>query len=609
MKEYHETSIGAVFQNRARKYQEKPCVAYKKDGSYADISWNDMNRMVKSLGRYLLTIGVKKGDRVAIFSPNRYEWWVADQAALAIGAADVPIYATNSAEEARYVLGHSGAGICFVASKEHLEKILRVRDDLPSLRTIVTFEKPAESVDGVHYFADTLRAGEAAGNQEEFESRLASVGRNDLATIIYTSGTTGDPKGVMLSHGNFLSNVDQLVAHHGRVFTVSNPEEYVILSFLPLSHAFERTCSYYLGVHLGCKTAFAEDFSTIVQNMNEVRPHAINSVPRLFEKIHAAVISGAGKASGLKKAIMGFALNTARKNLPYVCADKKPGGLFALRLRIAEDMVFSKLKKGLGMDRLLFTTSGGGPLAGSDAAFFNGIGIPVAEGYGLTETSPVATTSYIGNIKPGSVGTPLKNTEVRIADDGEVLIKGPQVMMGYFRNDEATGEVFTADGFFKSGDTGTFDDEGRLHITGRIKDIIITSGGKNISPQNIENSLKASLFIEQAAVVGDGRKFLSALIVPNFAELGSWAASNNIEYRDNAALIREKAVIDLYTMEIEKNMKSFSKIEQIRRFTLLDAEWLQETGELTPTLKVKRRVVEKKYSKEIESMYGDKAVQ
>ncbi|MBN1534472.1 MAG: long-chain fatty acid--CoA ligase [Spirochaetes bacterium] len=595
---FQETSMAAVFQNQAVRLGEKACVSYKMDGKYGDISWNEMNDMIRSLGSYLIDLGVKKGDAVALFSQNRYEWWVADQAILSIGAVNVPIYATNSAEEARYVLDHSGSVLCFTGTKEHYEKVTSVRGGLPCLNGIVSFD----AVDGALTLRDACQKGEESGNREEFDRRLSGIREEDPATIIYTSGTTGNPKGVMLSHGNFLANVRQGIEDF---LTKIEYDSEVYLSMLPLSHALERTCGYYMPVRIGGRVAFAVDFSTVAQNLGEVRPTIFYSVPRLFEKIRAGIVSMTGGLKGSKKRAFDFALAAARKNLPYVCAEKKPWGLTALRVRLAEKLVYSKLKKLLGLDRLKFCISGGGPLSPVDAEFFIGMGITIYEGYGLTETSPVTNVNRPGEIKPGSVGRALPETIVRLSDEGEVQVKGPQVMMGYYKNDEATKEVFTADGFFRTGDIGVFDEKGRLTITGRIKDIIVTSGGKNISPQNIENHILTSPLVEQMAVIGDNRPYLAALIVPSFDALKRWAKDNGVAFNGVGELIAHPKVNDLYRALIDDHMKDYARVEQIRAFRLMETEWTQATDELTPTLKVKRKAIEKKYAGVIDEMYRE----
>ena len=602
MGNYRETSMGAIFQNRVQELGEKACVAYKNaQGVYTDISWRQMDEMVRKVGYFLLSRGIKPGDKIALFSPNRYEWWVTDLAILSIGAVNVPIYATNSAVEAKYIIENSDSVICFTGEKEHLDKVMEVRDKLPGLREIIVFDDLKSSVEGVIDLKEAMKQGSAFDGKAGFEERLKSINPDDMATIIYTSGTTGDPKGVMLSHNNFISNVNQLYSVDPELFK----EEHTLLSFLPLSHSFERTVGYYSALNAGKKVCFAEDFSKILQNLQEVRPTLIVSVPRLYEKIHAGILAKVSEAPSVKKALFNWAMSLAKKNLPYICRDKPRKGLFALQYALADKIIFSKPKAALGMDRLRFALSGGGPLSVSDAEFFLGMGIKVCEGFGLTETSPVTHGNRPDFIKPGTVGPALKDTLVKIGEGGEVLIKGPQVMMGYYKNEAATKEVMTEDGFFRTGDIGEIDSDGYLKITGRIKDLIVTSGGKNISPQNIENSLKTSIYIEQVAVIGDNRKYLSALIVPAFAELENWAKNNGISFASRRELLEHPEVQKLFAGEIQENTKHYARVEQIRKFKLLDAEWSQQTDELTPTLKVKRRVIDKKYAREIESMYAE----
>ena len=599
---YQENSMAAIFQNRVQELGNKPCVAFKNvQGTYEDISWNEMNEMVRNLGYYLISKGIKSGDKVALFSPNRYEWWVTDLAILSVGAVNVPIYSTNSAEEARYVIDNSDSVMCFAGEKEHLDKVLEVRENLPKFTEIIVYDAMEDSVSGVTDLKTAMEEGKKAGNIKEFEKRLTSIKASDMATIIYTSGTTGDPKGVMLSHHNFISNVNQLYSVDPELFK----EEHTLLSFLPLSHSLERTVGYYCALNAGKKVAFAEDFSKILQNFQEVRPTMIVSVPRLYEKIHAGIVAKVADAPPLKRLLFNWAMSLAKKNLPYICNDIPKSGLFAFQYNLADKIIFSKLKAGLGMEKMRFALSGGGPLSTSDAEFFLGMGIKVCEGYGLSETTPVTHGNSPHHIKPGTVGSPLKDTVVKIGEGGEVLIKGPQVMMGYYKNEEATKEVFTEDGFFRTGDIGEIDSEEYLKITGRIKDLIVTSGGKNISPQNIENSLKASNYIEQVAIIGDNRKYLSALIVPAFAELENWAKNAGIAFAAREELITNAEVLKLFEEELAENMKNYARVEQIRKFKLLNAEWSQETDELTPTLKIKRRIINSKYASEIADMYPD----
>ncbi len=599
MAKFKETCMPAIFQNQAEKLGDKACVAYKKGGKYVDISWTDMNRMVHDMAFYLLSIGVKKNDKVALFSPNRWEWWVASQASLSIGAISVPIYATNSSEECLYIINNSDSRVCFVGTEDHLNRVLKVKPKLKKLKQLVIFDDISKKIKDVVTINDAFKIGQGYKNKKEFDKRLASIKPDDVSTLIYTSGTTGNPKGVMLMHSNFVSNA---MTVHSEVKQYMTDKD-VMLSFLPLSHSLEMTCGYYIPILIGAKVAFAEDISKLMENFQDVRPTIIISVPRIYEKVHAGILAKVADGSGAKKAIFKWAMATASKNLPYVCRDIPRTGLFAKRFNLADKLVFSNLKKAIGLDKLQFAISGGGPLSVSDAEFFIGMGIKVLEGFGLTETTPVTHFNRAGKIKPGTVGHAIPGTKVRIADDGELQIKGPQVMKGYYKNPAATKEVFTRDGFFRTGDIAAIDDEGFLKITGRIKDIIVTAGGKNISPQNIENSLKTSQFIEQVAVIGDRRKYLTALVIPAFEAVAKWAKKNGIEASGHKDLIKRDEVKKLIAGEIEKYTKQYARVEQIRKFQLLDAEWTQETGELTPTQKVKRRIIESKYGKEIESLY------
>lgn len=592
------SSIPGLFFKQAAKYRTKACVSYKTHSGWKDISWDEMATMVKDFASFLKSVGVQRGDRVGIFSPNRYEWWVSDLAILSLGAVDVPIYATNSSQEAKYILEHSGSVGCIVGKEEHFKKIYEVWSELPELRFLIALDPVTERPsDGIYNLDTCLSMGKEL--PFDVDGSVAQLGLEDLATIMYTSGTTGPPKGVMLTHGNFLYNVHQALHDFwDQVF-----EDDVLLSFLPLSHSLERTAGYYMPIAWGAKVAFAEDFSKLQENLLEVRPTCIVSVPRLYEKIHAGVLSKVAQAPQSKQKLFYWAMGIARENLPYVCQNKPRRGLFALKYLLADRLIFSKLKKALGMDRLRFAVSGGAPLSVSDAEFFLGMGIVILEGYGLTETTPITNVNRQKLIKPGTVGPPVPGTVIRLSEEGEILIKGPQVMKGYFKDEKATREVFTEEGFFRTGDVGEIDENGYLKITDRLKEIIVTSGGKNISPQNIENRLKESKFIEQVAVIGDKRKYLSALIVPNFEQLKSWADQNNINAETREELVNHPKVQELFQKEIDSLMGIFARVEQIRKFKLLPNEWTQQTGELTPTLKLKRKVINQKYQDLIESMY------
>ncbi len=599
MAKFKETSMAAIFQNRVAELGNRACVMFKKDGKWVDLTWNDMNKMVHDLAYYLLSIGVKKGDRIGLFSPNRYEWWVADLAILSIGAVNVPIYATNSAEESEYVLQNSESRLCFVGTKDHMDKILQVKKNLKKMKEIILFDSLGKMPKGVLQLNECLETGQKYKKKNELEKRINAIKPGDLATIIYTSGTTGNPKGVMLTHDNFVQDVLLTTQEIGDLIT----KEDTFMSFLPLSHSLERTVGEYGAIVFGSKTAFAEDVSKLMENFQEVRPTILVSVPRIYEKVHAGILAKVADAPGLKKKIFQFAMNQAKQNLPFQCSMKPRTGFFAKKYNLADKLVFSKLKATLGLDKLKFAISGGGPLSVSDAEFFLGMGMTILEGFGLTETTPVTNYNRPGRIKIGTVGPAIPKTKVKIGEDGELLIKGPQVMKGYYKNPKATKEVFTKDGFFRTGDIATIDEDGFVTITGRLKDLIITAGGKNISPQNIENSLKTSRFIEQVAVLGDRRKYLAALIVPDFNALEKWAKQNGVSYTNKDDLITKPEVNKAVEEEIAKYTKQYARVEQIRKFRLLNAEWTQQTDELTPTQKVKRRVIDQKYAKEIESLY------
>ena len=590
-----------LFQERVKKSGDRVSLKYKKNGVYTDITWNELNDMVQKLSFYLMDLGIKKEDKIALFAENRYEWWLADLAILSIGAISVPIYATNSPEEAEYIIENSESIICFVSTEDILKRVLAVRNNLPKLKSIIVFDEYSQENDGIITLSKALANGSKSNKTvKDINDCIEKIKSSDLATIVYTSGTTGQPKGVMLSQDNFYSQVDIIF---GQVFKGVITEDDIFLSFLPLSHVLERMGGYYGPIYRGCTVAFAENIQTLLDDMKIIRPTILISVPRIYEKLRAGILAKAAESSLIAKGIFKFAFSTAKKNLPYACTGKKRKGLFAKRYNIANKIVFTKLKDSLGLNRLKVAVSGGGPLSISDAEFFTGMNIQILEGYGLTETSPATHINRYNNSKPGSVGHIVPETEAKLTDEGEILLKGRQLMLGYYKNPEGTSEVITKDGFLRSGDIGRIDETGRLTITGRVKDIIITAGGKNISPQNIENSLKNSMFIEQAAVIGDRRKYLSALVVPNFDELAKWANKNDVNFSSNRELINDQKVNSMISEEILKNMKHYSRVEQIRNFKMLDADWSQETGELTPSLKVKRKVVEAKYATVIESMY------
>ncbi len=596
---FSEKSIAGIFQNRAERYQYETFLRYKAEGRFHPISWNETSRMVRNLGLGLISLGVDRGDVVAIFSENSWQWVVADLAILSIGAADAPIYATSSGEEATYIVNDSGSKIVFVSDREHLDRLLTVRPKMEGLQKIITFD-PLESDDeNILTMEAVMDLGAQSGDTHAFDDRLEALDPAGLATLIYTSGTTGPPKGVMLTHANFVANVFQCLATH----VVDHSDE--ALQILPWSHSFGRTVGLYLVMTAGATLSIAESFATVLDDLKAIRPTLMVSVPRLFEKLYSGILSQVEKAPPVKKKLFYWSKDTAERSVDYLVEHREMPLPLRLQYLAADRLVYSKLRASLGLDRIKVFINGGGPLSVEIDRYFNGVGVPLHNGYGLSETTPVTNTNTFETHVFGSVGPAIPDTKVKIAEDGEILIKGPQVMKGYHNQIEATKAVFTEDGWLLTGDIGFIDDKGCLHITDRKKDIIITAGGKNIAPQNIENTLVSDLMIEQAVVIGEGRKYLSALIVPNFTELSTYAREQGISFDGNEDLIRKSEIITFFTERIEHLMRDFARVEQIRRFTLLPREFSIESGELTPTLKMKRKIINENHRDIIESMYQE----
>ena len=599
MLDIKEKHVPEMFYNNVREMGDQTLFGWKEEGVWKTMSWREAGLRVRNLALGLISLGVGKKDHVAIFSPNRPEWGISDIAILSCAGADIPIYPTNSAMEAEYILNDSGSSVVIAAEREHLDRILQVRENVPGLNLIITMDK----IDGVDdstvlHFDEVMALGERYEDKEELNRRLDAIDREDMATLIYTSGTTGPPKGVILTHKNFLANIYQSFLSHEEMFE----RRQCSLSFLPLSHSLERTTDWYVVVYLGGTIYFAESLLTVVDNMKEIHPHFVIGVPRLFEKIHAGIHEKLAAAPPRRRKIFAWAAGVGAEATAYLTQNRPmPLGL-ALKHRLAKAAVFNKVRANLGAERIRIFVSGGGPLAREINEFFNSLGLTVHEGYGLTETAPVATATDFKDFRFGTVGKPVKDTEIKIAEDGEILIKGPQVMKGYYNKPEATKEVFTEDGWFKTGDIGELED-GFLKITDRKKELIITAGGKNISPQNIENAVVADRYIENVVAIGDRRRFISALIVPDFEALEQWAEENNLFCGDRAELVWKPEVQRLYEGRIREYNELFSRAEQIKKFRLIDHSFSQEGGELTPTMKLKRKVINDKYGDMIEDMY------
>ncbi len=591
------TTIPELFYHAVQETPRPDMFSYKgPDGAYVDVSSGEMQRRVRHLRLALESLGVGKGDRVALLSENRLEWALVDLASLALGAADVPIYPTLLPETIAYILEDSRPKVVFVSTDEQARKIAAVRDRLPFVQDVVAFD--AVSVPDVMSLGKLLQIGEhmAAKSPQEPATEIGPARKDDLCSIIYTSGTTGRPKGVMLSHWNFVSNVLAIL----QLIDVGTEDR--ALSFLPLSHVLERMAGFYTMVAGGVGIAYAESVETVAQDMAVVQPTIMISVPRLYEKIFARVDAAAAEGGPVKKMIFDWARGVGQRWTRKRLAGEPLPAWLRWQYALADKLVFAKLRARTG-GRVRFFVSGGAPLAPHINEFFYSAGLMILEGYGLTETSPVIAVNTPEHFRIGSVGRPVPDTEVRIAEDGEIVVRGPQVMLGYYNNEEATAEVLTGDGWFHTGDIGHLDDDGYLYITDRKKDLIVTAGGKNIAPQPIENSLKKNKFIGQVVVIGDKRPYLVCLIVPNFEELEVWAREHHLHWTDHAELIALPEVRDKYQRGIDRTNAKLPSFSTIKRFALLENEFTLESDELTPTLKVKRRVIQQRYGDLIDDLY------
>jgi len=573
----------------------------KLGGTWTDFDYRFVLDQVQCLAAGLRELGLNPGDRVALLSENRPEWAWADYACLALRCADVPIYPTLPPQHIGYILRDSGAAAIIVSSRAQLEKVLAIRypDVAPALRHVIAIDQDATGRD-VLSFNDVVARGRAAlAKYPRWRAEALEVGPDDLATLIYTSGTTGDPKGVMLSHGNITSNV---VASMSIVQLNAQSDE--CLSFLPLSHVFERMLGHYCMFHCGVIINYASSVDAVSAEMKERRPTIVASVPRLYEKIYARVLEGALAGSSVKRRIFFWAKQTAERWAEYTLAHRPVAGGLSFRKRIADRLVFSKLKAATG-GRLRIFVSGGAPLSAEIAKFFYAAGLPILEGYGLTETSPVIAVNTFEQLKLGTVGRPIPGVQVKIASDGEILTRGPHIMKGYYNKPDATKEVIDAEGWFHTGDIGLLDADGFLKITDRKKDIIVTAGGKNIAPQPIENRVKSNKFVSNAVMIGDKRKFPIMLVVPNMDNLKAWAHARNLAFADEASLIELPQSGDKIEREMKKELRDLAHFEMPKKVMLLSRDFSIEGGELTPTLKVKRRVVERNYQSQIEALYSE----
>jgi len=571
---------------------KKDVIAGKEDGKWKRYSVQEYINYCNWVSYALLSLGIKKGDKVAIISNNRPEWNFTDFGISQIGAVSVPIYPTISSDEYTYILGHAEPKLLFISDKNLYEKIRAIADQTPVISDIYTFDK----VSGAKHFSDFITVGKemASRHEEELVKAKAAVLPSDMFTIIYTSGTTGFPKGVMLKHSNLVSNFMETSLIHPL-----GPEAKT-LSFLPLSHIYERMLTYHFQ-YKGVSIYYAENMGTIMDNLKDIKPEVIAVVPRLLERIFDKIISKGKELKGIKKILFFWAVNLG---LRYELNGKN-GWFYEMKLSIANKLIFIKWREVLG-GNIKIISSAGAPLQPRLARIFWSARIQILEGYGLTETSPVISINNLttNEIMFGTVGPLLKDVQVRIAEDGEILTKGPNQMLGYYKEPKLTEEAIDADGLFHTGDIGTFIDGKYLKITDRKKEIFKISSGKYIAPQVIENKLKESMFIEQVMVIGENQKFASALISPDFEFLHNWASIHHISFKDNKDLISNQLVFARYQKEVNEMNQNLGDHEKIKRFRLVSDEWTAQTGELSPTLKLKRKMLYQKYSAVISEIFS-----
>ena len=594
-----EGTLTQLFFDSISRYDKPDAMLYRAEVNvWRPVSHRAIKERVRHLSLGLRELGLERGERVAILSENRPEWALADWACLTGGITDVPIYPTLPAEQIPHILNDSGATAIFVSSRLQAEKLASVRAQVPALKHVIVFDQAAASL-GDQTLAQLEAVGQAADTPDRaaaYEREARAVLPADVATIIYTSGTTGAPKGVMLTHDNFWSNVSAT----RDVIPMEGNE--VALSFLPLSHIFERMGDYWFFA-TGTAIAYVESFDLVPICMQEVRPTIAMSVPRLYEKMYARVLENALSGGALTKRVFFWARAVADRWADQKLAGREPAGLLALQYALAQKLVFSKLKARTG-GRLRYFVSGGAPLANEINKFFYAAGLVILEGYGLTETSPVIGVNTPANFRIGSIGKPVNGVEVQVAPDGEILTRGPHVMKGYYNKPDATREAIDADGWFHTGDIGVIEDD-FIRITDRKKDIIVTANGKNIAPQPIENLIKTNKYISQAVMIGDRRKYPILLVVPNFDQLERWARIRNILWTDRAQLLQMPTIQSKIDKEVRGQLTGLAHFETPQKIALLEHDFSVETGEMTPTLKVKRRVVDQRYKARIDALYEE----
>jgi len=564
-------------------------LAGKENGQWVKYDIQTFRNLADELSYALMNLGVVKGDRIATIASNCPEWNFIDMAILQLGAVHVPVYPTISETDYTYILNHAEVKFVFVGSPDLMRKVQHILPEIDSIKSVFTFRP----VEGFTLLSELIESGKQQARPQELSSLKASVKPDDLATLIYTSGTTGYPKGVMLSHANLLSNV-------AAVYTFFPVDDSCrALSYLPLCHVYERM-NIYTYLYLGVSVYYAENMGTIADNIREIQPEILTTVPRLLEKVYDKIISKGMKLKGIRRQLFFWALNLGH------CYDipEKTGVFYTLQLHIANKLVFSKWREALG-GKMRVIVSGGAALQPRLSKVFTAAAIPILEGYGLTETSPVIAVNNLepGGLRFGTVGRLLRNVRVKIGDNSEILVKGPNVMKGYFKDDAMTAAAIDQEGWFHTGDVGNIEPDGHLRITGRIKEIFKTSMGKYISPALIENKFKESPFIDGIMVIGENQKFAAALIVPNFEHLRSWCRIKNIPFTSDSDMITHKEIVLRFRKEVDHYNSFFGDYEQIKKFELTDHEWNVQNGELTANLKIKRATIVEKYREKIERLY------
>jgi long-chain acyl-CoA synthetase len=594
-------TVPAAFLTAVKNWGSRTAMRKKEFGLWHDITWNEYHENVKKIACALMALGLEKGDCASIIGDNCPEWVYADIGIQCCGAATAGVYSTNAWQQVEYVVSNSDSKLFFVENEEQLDKWLHFRDKAPELKKVIVWD-----TEGLRHFKDPmvmtfdqlleLGEKEMQANPEALDARIKEIDPEDLSVLIYTSGTTGPPKGAMLTHKNCV--------WMGTVVTsaISMDENDAIMSFLPLCHIFEQLFTILAHFNIGHTVNFIESLDTITDNMVEISPTVSHAVPRIWEKYYAAILIRMADATWFKRLVFNYAMKIGKKRAGLIMNFKPVPPALEFQYKLVHFAVFRKLKERLGFDRIRVAISGAAPIAPEILHFFHSIGVYLVEGYGQTEGTGVTTISKIGEVKFGTVGIPLEGVQIKIADDGEILVKSPGVFKGYFKNPKATAET-VVDSWLHSGDVGTIDEDGYLTITDRKKDIIVTAGGKNITPQYIENKMKASLYINDAVVIGDKRKFLSCLIIIDEDTVVKFAQDHKVQFSTYKDLTEHEEINALIHREIKTVNETLSRVEQVKKFTILPKKLYEEDGEVTPTMKVKRNFINKAFGDLIEAMY------